>query len=89
MYEDGQYYLGEFKNGLKHGKGKLFYKNGNIEYEGDFLEGKFEGEGKYIYENGDYYEGKFKNGLSHGNGKECDKNGNIISEGEWANDVKV
>ena len=36
-------------NGLKHGKGKVYYKNGNIIYDGDFVKGKREGNGKYIY----------------------------------------
>ena len=35
---------------MKHGKGKLFDKNGNIEYEGDFVNDKVEGYGKYIYD---------------------------------------
>ena len=26
-----------------HGKGKKYYKNKNIKYEGDFINGKFEG----------------------------------------------
>ena len=39
--EKGYLYEGEFKNGLKHGKGILYYKNGNIKYEGEFSNGKF------------------------------------------------
>ena len=67
----------------------MYYKDGCVEYEGDFKEGKYDGEGKYIYENGDYYIGQFKDGLYNGKGKEYDKNGNIINEGEWANDIKI
>ena len=89
IYDDEQYYIGQFKNGLKDGKGTLYYKNGNIEYEGDFKKGKYDGEGKYIYESGDYYIWQFKEGLCHGKGKEYDKNGNIISEGEWNYDNKI
>ena len=74
---------------MKQGKGTLYYKDGKIEYEGDFLEGNYDGEGKYIYENGDYYVGEFKNGLCHGKGKEFDKEGKLICEGEWNNDEKV
>lgn len=29
-FKSGHYYIGEWKNGLKHGKGKLYYENGNI-----------------------------------------------------------
>ena len=39
-------------NGLKHGKGIIYYKNGNIKYDGDFVKDKYEGNGKYINENG-------------------------------------
>ena len=46
-YGNGEYYVGEWKNGLRNGKGK-FYKNGNIRYEGDFANDKFKGNGKYI-----------------------------------------
>ena len=59
IYEDGDYYIGQFLNNLRHGKGKLFYENGNIKYEGDFVNDKYEGIGKYIFENGDYYIGQF------------------------------
>ena len=37
FYEDGEYYVGQFFNGLKHGKGTIYYKDGKIKYEGDFL----------------------------------------------------
>ena len=55
IWEDDKYYIGEFKNKLPHGKGIKYYKNGNIQYEGDFINGKREGNGKYIYDYGDYY----------------------------------
>ena len=40
--------------------------NGKILYEGDFINDKYEGNGKYVWENGVYYIGQFKNGLQHG-----------------------
>ena len=82
-YENGDYYIGEFKNDHRNGKGVEYYKNGNKKYEGDFFNSKYEGYGKYIYENGDYYIGEFKNGFFHGNGKEYSKDGNIKFEGEF------
>ena len=36
ILEDGQYYIGQFKNGLKNGKGIEYYSNGSIKYEGEF-----------------------------------------------------
>ena len=63
------YYIGDIKNNLKHGKGKIYYATGNIKYDGDFINDKFEGNGKYIYKNGDYYIGEWKNNVVHGIGK--------------------
>ena len=37
-------------------------------YEGDFVNDKYEGNGKYIWEDGDIYIGQFKNGLRNGKG---------------------
>ena len=85
-YEDGKYYIGEWKNGLRNGRGILYYKNGNILYEGDFVNDKFEGNGKYIWEDGSYYIGLWKNGLCNGKGTEYNKNGEIVYEGDFIND---
>ena len=45
----------------ENGKGKYYYSNGNIMYEGDYFNDKYEGNGKYIHENGEYYIGQWKN----------------------------
>ena len=50
--DNGSYYIGQFKNDLKNGKGVEYYKNGNIKYEGEFIDGKFDGNGKYFWEDG-------------------------------------
>lgn len=34
-----------------HGRGTLYFKNGEIQYEGDFVNGKFEGYGVLANEN--------------------------------------
>ena len=73
-------------NNNRHGKGKLFYKNGNIKYEGDFVNDKYEGYGKYICENGYYYIGQFLNNNRHGKGILFSKNGDIINDGYFYND---
>ena len=52
-------------------------------YEGDFINGKFEGNGKYILENGVYYLGEWKNSLRHGKGIIYYSNGNIMYDGEF------
>ena len=68
-YKIGNYYIVEWKNGLKHGKGILFYENGNIVYKGAFIEDKFEGFGEYFYDRSDYYVSKFLESIMNGKGK--------------------
>ena len=84
--ENGEYYNGQRMNNLKHGKGKIYYKNGNIKYEGDFVNDKYDGYGKYFWENGEYYIGNWMNGLKYGKGKEYYKNGSIKYDGDFVND---
>ena len=44
-FDDFKEYQGEMQNGLKHGFGIEFYKNGNKRYEGSFKNGKKHGKG--------------------------------------------
>jgi len=83
IYEDGTYYIGEFKDNIPNGKGIKYYLNGNILYEGDFINGKFEGKGKYIYDNGYYFIGEYKNGIRNGKGIKYYPNGKILYECEF------
>ena len=87
IWEDGKYYLGQFKNNLPNGKGIKYNSNGNIMYEGDFINGKYEGNGKCIFENGQYYIGQWKNGLKNGKGTLYYKNGDVLYEGDFVNDA--
>ena len=64
----------------------MFYKNGNILYEGNFIDGKYEGKGKYIWENGNYYIGQFKNGIRSGRGTMFYSSGKILYDGDFIND---
>ena len=54
IYENGEYYIGQCKNGLKHGKGLIYCSNGNIKYDGDYINDKREGIGKFIQVSGEY-----------------------------------
>jgi len=83
--ENGNFYNGDMKDGLKCGKGIEYDKNENIIYNGEFVNDKYEGEGKYIYENGEYYIGQFKNGLENGKGIKYYMNGNIKYDGDMVN----
>ena len=51
FFKDGTKYLGQFRNGLPHGQGKVEYLNGEI-YEGEMAEGQFDGYGTLRLVNG-------------------------------------
>ena len=64
-------------------KGIYLASNGEY-YDGEFVNGKKEGEGKLIYVNGNQYQGSFLGGLPDGKGKLTQTN-NDIYEGDWKN----
>ena len=77
----------EIKNGKLTGKGKEYYGNKRLKYEGNYLDGKFSGLGILYYEYSGHinYNGEFKEGMKHGEGKEFDKIGNLIYQGKFVN----
>ena len=60
-YANDDQYLGEIKNGLRNGKGKMTYSNGNI-YSGDWIDDVFHGKGTYLKPNGQSISGDWENG---------------------------
>ena len=89
LYENGEYYIGEEKEGKRHGKGTLYNKYNNIKYEGDWVEDKYEGKGKLI-EVADckYYIGEFKKGKKQGNGIDYYGDEKKYYEGDYNEDLK-
>ena len=87
-FKEGEYtYVGEFKNGLYHGKGQLKMADGNM-YDGQFLEGEFDkGYCSMVTFQGNVYEGSIVNGLYDGKGKIVYPNGDSyqgsFSKGEY------
>lgn len=70
-YVNGEYestYVGEYKNGIREGKGKFTHKDGSSKI-GTFVNGQLMGYGTMESENGDSYEGNFINYRCHGKGK--------------------
>ena len=71
----------------KNGKGREFYVNGKIKYEGNFKDDEYEDEKAiYYYENEDYYIGPFKNSKKNGKGKEYYKNNKLKYDGNFKED---
>eukprot|EP01017_Pseudomicrothorax_dubius_P002660 TRINITY_DN1017_c0_g1_i9.p1 TRINITY_DN1017_c0_g1~~TRINITY_DN1017_c0_g1_i9.p1 ORF type:complete len:660 (-),score=210.52 TRINITY_DN1017_c0_g1_i9:173-2152(-) len=67
-YSDGSMYVGQKKNDLRHGQGKLYYVNGGV-YDGKWFEGKMEGEGSLYFASGNIaYEGEFRDDKFEGRG---------------------
>lgn len=69
-YKDGIYestYEGEFKHGIREGKGKFIHRDGTVR-EGVFVNGQMSGKGTMISEDGDKYSGDFLNYRIHGYG---------------------
>ena len=65
-------------NNKMHGKGILFYENGNT-FEGEFENDEKNGFGVYIYlEREEKYEGYYKNDKRNGKGKFYGKNGTVF-----------
>ena len=60
LFDHGEKYTGDFKEGKFHGTGNLYKVNGDI-YEGEFFEGNIK-KGKITYKNGDIFKGKFEDG---------------------------
>lgn len=87
LHEAGERYDGEWKNGLRHGKGIQYYPNGQLKYDGEFNEGRREGKGTYYFKNGDRYSGGFKENKMNGKGTYHYANGDKFV-GEYRDDKR-
>lgn len=56
MLPNGDIYIGQYRNGLRHGKGVYVFKNG-AQYNGDWRHGQKYGQGIFWYPDGTRYEG--------------------------------
>ena len=59
-------YIGNFKNGKKHGEGTIHYYNGD-KFIGEFKDGKKNGKGSFTYSSGETSSGNWQNDLYIGN----------------------
>ena len=82
VYDDGTY-TGEFLDGSMHGVGIKFTTNGN--YDGEFKNNKYDGQGKRTYKSGNIYAGGWKEGEKNGEGSLTFTNGDRY-EGTYMND---
>ena len=74
---------------IKRGRGlvKEFNYNGELLFEGEYIDGKRNGKGKEYFNDGDIlFEGEYKNGKRNGEGKEYYEEGKLYFEGKYLND---
>ncbi len=76
---------GNYKDGLKHGVGKMKYPNGDV-YEGEWVDNKMQGEGTYTYKkSGDIYSGSWFDNKKHGQGTYEFGSDSSLFVGTWEN----
>jgi hypothetical protein len=91
IYEDGNFYIGNFANSRRSGEGKMVWMNKIEEtirfqyYHGEWKDGEPHGDGMH-YTDEWVYVGNFKNGFRYGKGIE--QKGSKIYEGFYANNLK-
>ena len=67
MWENGDKYVGEFKNGKQDGQGTLTFSSGST-YVGEFKVGKRHGQAVYTHFNGTKYVGEYRDDKQNGKG---------------------
>lgn len=60
IFKDGRHYVGNFKNSMYSGQGKL--TTTSFYYQGEFLDGQYNGYGSLVLSDGTEFTGIFKNG---------------------------
>ncbi|KAL5560583.1 hypothetical protein UlMin_036794 [Ulmus minor] len=83
VYSNGDVYEGEFHKGKCSGSGVYYYYMSG-RYEGDWVDGKYDGYGVETWARGSRYRGQYRQGLRHGFGVYRFYTGDVYG-GEWSN----
>lgn len=83
VYSNGDVYEGEFHKGKCSGSGVYYYYMSG-RYEGDWVDGKYDGHGVETWARGSRYRGQYRQGLRHGFGVYRFYTGDVYA-GEWSN----
>ncbi|XP_010521298.1 PREDICTED: phosphatidylinositol 4-phosphate 5-kinase 4-like [Tarenaya hassleriana] len=83
FYSNGDFYEGEFHKGKCNGSG-VYYYFVNGRYEGDWIDGRYDGYGIESWARGSRYKGQYRQGLRHGYGVYRFYTGDCYA-GEWVN----
>ncbi|KAM7472008.1 hypothetical protein LguiA_010191 [Lonicera macranthoides] len=82
-YGNGDAYEGEFSKGKSFGSGVYYYYMSG-KYEGDWVDGKYDGYGVETWARGSRYRGQYRQGHRHGFGVYRFYTGDVYA-GQWAN----
>ncbi|XP_043472266.1 radial spoke head 1 homolog [Leptopilina heterotoma] len=79
---NGDIYDGNYRHGLRDGRGLYVFKKNGSRFDGEWREGKKHGQGIFWYPDGTRYEGDWRHDVKHGFGAYYYMNGDIY-EGSW------
>ncbi|XVE68330.1 hypothetical protein DITRI_Ditri09bG0059000 [Diplodiscus trichospermus] len=82
----GDFYTGQWCDGLPHGDGKYLWTDGCM-YVGEWSKGNTRGKGKFSWPSGATYEGDFKSGFMDGYGTYTGSSGDTY-KGHWVMNFK-
>ena len=88
--ENGSIYSGEFKEGMKHGRGewkKVANSTKCNRFEGFYAYDKKNGQGTFTWESGNIYNGNYVNDERHGYGEMYWTDGSVY-KGEWRKGIQ-
>ena len=91
IFGDQGIYKGRIVGGLPNGRGAFRWTGGERAgrtYEGDFKDGKLEGQGTNTWPSGQKYEGDFKDGKREGQGTQTWPDGSVRYRGLWKDDKR-
>ena len=86
IFDNGDQYVGEYKNDKYHGQGTFNWSDGD-KYIGEYKYDKKHGQGTYTYSSGDKYVGEFKDDKFNGQGTYTQSDGYKYI-GEFKNDKR-
>ena len=86
-YDNGDVYIGEFKEYKRHGEGTIILNNG-IEFSGRWFN-NYPREGKIIYQDGSVFIGKIRTDYTKAEGVLLNNNGDTLDIGKWCDEKPI